>query len=237
MSEGESHEMDIAEKGGQGRSSNRRLFMQFMAFGGCPDAEDLAPALEEAGVQGVVYEDLHDPFGVGVLALSEDPEFFLGPWRGVLREGPFAEMERKPDFTWFGRTYSLGYEPDLDETLVSRPRRTALHPEWLWAVWYPLRRSGRFARLQEDEQKKILKEHGSIGFRYGRADLAHDIRLACHGLDTHDNDFLVALTGKELTPLSKVVEHMRGTQQTSLYLERLGPFFVGRAVWKSPVET
>jgi hypothetical protein len=26
---------------------------------------------------------------------------------------------------------------------------------------------------------------------------------------------------------------MRKTQQTSLYLDRLGPFFVGRAVWKS----
>jgi hypothetical protein len=28
---------------------------------------------------------------------------------------------------------------------------------------------------------------------------------------------------------------MRKTQQTSLYLERLGPFFVGRAVWQSPL--
>jgi hypothetical protein len=27
---------------------------------------------------------------------------------------------------------------------------------------------------------------------------------------------------------------MRKTQQTALYLERLGPFFVGRAVWQSP---
>jgi len=26
---------------------------------------------------------------------------------------------------------------------------------------------------------------------------------------------------------------MRKTQQTSLYLERLGPFFVGRALWQS----
>jgi len=26
---------------------------------------------------------------------------------------------------------------------------------------------------------------------------------------------------------------MRKTQQTSLYLDRLGPFFVGRAVWQS----
>jgi len=26
---------------------------------------------------------------------------------------------------------------------------------------------------------------------------------------------------------------MRKTQQTALYLERLGPFFVGRVVWQS----
>jgi hypothetical protein len=28
---------------------------------------------------------------------------------------------------------------------------------------------------------------------------------------------------------------MRKTQQTALYLDRLGPFFVGRAVWQSPL--
>jgi hypothetical protein len=27
---------------------------------------------------------------------------------------------------------------------------------------------------------------------------------------------------------------MRKTQQTSLYLDRLGPFFIGRALWQSP---
>ena len=44
---------------------------------------------------------------------------------------------------------------------------------------------------------------------------------------------VVGLIGKELFPLSHVVQSMRRTQQTSLYLDRLGPFFVGRAVWQS----
>ena len=79
----------------------------------------------------------------------------------------------------------------------------------------------------------ILAEHGTIGMSFGSADLAHDIRLACHGLDTHDNDFVVGLIGKELFPLSAIVQTMRKTQQTSLYLERLGPFFIGRVVWQS----
>ena len=62
--------------------------------------------------------------------------------------------------------------------------------------------------------------------------LAHDIRLDCHGLDKVDNDFVVGLIGKDLHPLSHIVQSMRRTQQTSLYLERLGPFFVGRAIWQ-----
>ena len=128
-----------------------------------------------------------------------------------------------------GRTYSIGYEPDLADVLLHRPRRTVLNPEWTWAVWYPLRRSGRFAQLPAEEQRVILAEHGTIGMSFGAGDYAHDIRLACHGLDKDDNDFVVGLIGKDLFPLSAIVQTMRKTQQTSLYLERLGPFFVGRA--------
>jgi chlorite dismutase len=61
----------------------------------------------------------------------------------------------------------------------------------------------------------------------------HDVRLACFGLDRDDNDFVIGLIGKELHPLSAVVQAMRNTQQTSRYLDRLGPFFVGRAIWQS----
>ena len=42
------------------------------------------------------------------------------------------------------------------------------------------------------------------------------------------------LIGKDLLPLSKIVEHMRGTVQTSTYIERLGPFFIGKAIYQSP---
>jgi chlorite dismutase len=102
-------------------------------------------------------------------------------------------------------------------------------------VWYPLRRNGRFAQLSAEEQRNILAEHGEIGMRFGAADYVHDVRLACHGLDRDDNDFVIGLIGKDLFPLSAIVQTMRKTQQTALYLDRLGPFFVGRAVWQSPV--
>ena len=71
--------------------------------------------------------------------------------------------------------------------------------------------------------------------RFGRADLAHDIRLACHGLDKHDNDFVIGVLGKALHPLSVVIQTMRGTQQTALYLTNLGPFFVGKAIYQAGV--
>jgi chlorite dismutase len=68
---------------------------------------------------------------------------------------------------------------------------------------------------------------------FGAADYAHDVRLAYHGLDRDDNNFVIGLIGKDLFPLSAVVQAMRKTQQTSLYLDRLGPFFTGRVAWQS----
>lgn len=230
---------DISEegglKGGVPQRADERLFMQLLAFGGCADARELGYHLAGANVTGVVYEDLNDPRGVAVLTLSTDPAHFVDVVRPVLLRGPFAGLVQEPRFTMFGRTYALGYEPDLAEVLFNRPARTVLNPAWPWAVWYPLRRNGRFAQLSAEEQRVILAEHGAIGMAFGAADLAHDIRLACHGLDASDNDFIVGLIGKDLYPLSAVVQSMRKTQQTTLYLDRLGPFFIGRAVWQGPL--
>jgi hypothetical protein len=228
---------DISEKGGmkngQPQRSDERLFMQLLAFGGCADALPLADALARAKIAGALYEDVNDPRGVALVTFSETPAYFIDRVRPLVNEPPFAALSQKPEYTMLGRTYSIGYEPDLADVLLHRPRRTVLNPEWKWAVWYPLRRSGRFAQLPAEEQRVILAEHGTIGMSYGAADYAHDIRLACHGLDKNDNDFIVGLLGKELYPLSSVVQSMRKTQQTALYLERLGPFFVGRAIWQS----
>ncbi len=229
---------DLSEKGGnrngEPQRSNDRLFMQFLAFGECTNAQALAHSLAATDLNAVLYEDVNDPRGIGLLTLSQDPSVFVDHLRPLLNASGFASLVLKPEFTMLGRTYSIGYEPDLQETLLHRPRRTVLNREWPWAVWYPLRRNGKFAQLPEQEQRVILAEHGTIGMAFGAGDFAHDIRLACHGLDKEDNDFIVGLVGKELFPLSAVVQAMRKTQQTALYLDRLGPFFVGRAVWQSP---
>jgi chlorite dismutase len=229
---------DLSEKGGmkggEPQRADTRLFMQLLAFGGCADTAPLVTELARSDIEGVLYEDMNDPRGVALLTLSENPALFVDRIRPLLNRAPFVSLVQKPEFTMVGRTYSIGYEPDLLDVLLYRPRRTVFNPAWRWAVWYPLRRSGRFAQLPAEEQRVILAEHGAIGMSFGAGDFAHDIRLACHGLDTHDNDFVVGLIGKELFPLSAIVQTMRKTQQTALYLERLGPFFVGRAVWQSP---
>jgi len=231
--------LDLREKGGpqdgQPQLCDRRLFFQLTAFSGAGDAHKLVGGLGAyPGVDYVVYEEAGDPTGAAVLAATEDPALLFSKVRRDLQGGPFPGLRVKPEFSLLGRTYALGYEPRLEDWLLHRPRRVALDPAAAWAVWYPLRRTGAFARLPRPEQQQILKEHGNIGRQFGDAGYAQDIRLACHGLDKSDNDFVIWLIGKDLFPLSALVEAMRPTIQTSQYLENIGPFFVGRAVWQSP---
>ena len=231
--------LDLSEKGktkdGQLISLNRRLFMQLLAYGQCRSVGPLIEALEAANISGVLYEDINDPQGVALLTLHEDAAYFLTEIRQLLNRPPFSDLSPKPEYTMFGRTYAIGYEDDLERTLITRPREKVLDQEQPWAIWYPLRRAGSFETLSEQEQRIVLMEHGGIGFTFGRAGYASDIRLACFGLDKGDNDFVIGVLGAELYPLSAVIQAMRKTKQTSQYLVSLGPFFVGRAVWQSPL--
>jgi chlorite dismutase len=93
----------------------------------------------------------------------------------------------------------------------------------------------KFQTLAADHQRRILAEHGTLAKRYGAGGHAADVRLACHGLDKNDNDFIIGLLGPKLYPLSAIVQEMRKTEQTSQYLDSLGPFFVGRVLWQSPL--
>ena len=228
--------LDISERGGlrngQPQTSNRRLFVQLLAFGECDTAEPLMHALETAGLASVLYLDVNDWRGIGLLTWSENPDFFVTTLREFLLRPPFDALTFKPEYTMLGRTYALGYEPDLEDWLLVKPRRTVTNPEWPWAVWYPLRRAGAFMALPAEEQAPILGEHGKIGRAFGEAGFAQDIRLACFGLDKSDNDFVIGLVGAELYPLSACVQSMRKTRQTSQYMQNMGPFFLGKAIWQ-----
>jgi hypothetical protein len=228
--------LDLSEKGtrdGKPITLDRRLFMKFTAFGGCPDPAEAIEALESAAVTGALYVDANDPRGIGLMAASEDPDLFVEGLRSLFNKAPFSEFEHKPEFDMLGRSYSIGYEPDLEDTLLVKPREKLLNSKFRWAVWYPLQRAKSFQTLPADHQRRILAEHGTLAKRYGTAGYAADIRLACHGLDRNDNDFIVGLLGPNLFPLSSVVQEMRRTEQTSQYLTSLGPFFVGRVAWQT----
>ena len=227
---------------GPAQAMNRRLFMQLYVLE-CPAGESpttaidrLSEALTEQDASAVIYEDANNPHAIGVMSWSEDPADFLKKVRPAFSRVASSRLTMKPDFTMLGRSYSTGYEPDLEYWLIHRPIETVTNPEWPWAVWYPLRRSGAFARLPAPEQGAILREHAEIGKAYGNQDLAHDVRLACHGLDAKDNEFVIGLIGKELHPLSHVVQSMRKTRQTSEFIVQMGPFFVGYSVFRHVAE-
>jgi hypothetical protein len=216
---------DLREKAvnhkGETQISEKRLYLQLQVYTGCSDPKPLADALQASGIESVLYLDVNDPRGVALLALSEDPALFAGAFRDLQNHPPFAGLTRRPELTMVGRTYATGREPNLEFMLLKKPRQTVFNPDWPWAVWYPLRRKPNFAILDPADQGKILY------------DLAHDIRLACHGLDAHDNEFVIGLIGKDLTPLSQCVQEMRKTQQTAKYIKKLGPFFVGKVYWQA----
>ncbi len=228
--------IDLSEKGrtkdGETISMDRRLFMQFLAYGECRDTAPLIEALQAARLPGALYADINDPRGVGLVTFSEDGDYFITCLREFLNQAPFSELTAKPEYTMLGRTYSLGYEQDLEDTLINRPSRRVVDPELPWVVWYPLRRVKSFETLPHTEQRKVLMEHGGLGMQFGKAGQATDIRLACHGLDKNDNDFVVAVLSHSLHPLSAVVQAMRRTKQTSEYLDSLGPFFIGKVIWQ-----
>ena len=227
--------LDILEHGapkdGQPQTSDRRLYMQLQVFTDVDDSDAAIQALSQSGLDAALYLDANDPNGIGIAFLTESPDLFVTDIRNLLTSEPFNSYTLRPELTMLGRTYATGYEPDLEHALIDRPKGNVLNPEWTWAIYYPLRRNGSFARLDHKEQRQILMEHASIGRAYGREDFAHDIRLASYGLDVNDNDFVIGLIGAELYPLSRVVQDMRKTQQTALYVDSLGPFFIGKKVW------
>jgi chlorite dismutase len=233
--------IDVNEYGGKKdgvrQSMNRRLFMQLLVLEHPSKPEEclrhLAEALGAAGAPYVLYRDANHPRRVGLLSWAEDPAMFVTKVRPATLQGAAQDATVVPSFTMIGRTYATGHEPKLEHVLLQRPIENVLHTNYVWHVWYPLRRTGAFAALAPHDQSIILREHANIGMAYGQQELAHDIRLACHGIDAEDNEFVIGLVGHDLHPLSHLVQTMRKTKQTSEYIQKMGPFFVGHVAQRS----
>jgi chlorite dismutase len=235
--------IDVREYGGkkgeQRQSMDRRLYMQLLVVDarGGHTGDDLAKRLRDlcskAGVAAVIYADAMAPHGVGLLTWSEDPAHFVRTIRPLFAHDGVSHAVLRPDYAMIGRTYATGHEPDLEFSLLRRAVEQVRNEAYPWHVWYPLRRTSAFARLEPHEQGQILREHAQIGMAYGAQELAHDVRLACYGLDASDNEFVIGLVGRDLHPLSHLVQAMRKTRQTSEFIERMGPFFVGHVLYRT----
>jgi hypothetical protein len=235
--------IDVFEHGGKKegvrQSMDRRLFMQLLVLDASPGtsgdalAGQVAGLLWERAMPGVVYADAMDPRGVGLLTWSEDPAYFVKEVRHIFGTPSLLSAAVRPGWAMIGRTYGQGHEPNLEHVLLRRPVEQVTNGALPWHVWYPLRRTGEFAKLPSTEQGPILREHATIGMAYGQQELAHDVRLACHGMDPADNEFVIGLVGKDLHPLSHLVQAMRKTRQTSEFIAKMGPFFVGYVAHRS----
>lgn len=216
---------------GEPQYSDNRLYFQLHVFKDCYDPTSVIETLETGKLNAVLYDDLNHPSGVGVLFMDEDPAALLSGTRDMLQNTLHtSNLNYRPEMTMVGRTYSSGREPDLEHWLINKPRNNVLNPDFPWAIWYPLRRRPEFYQLDPSDRGRILGEHAMLGRSYAAGGYASDIRLACYGLDTNDNEFVIGLVGKELYPLSRLIQDMRKTEQTAKYIESLGPFFVGKVL-------
>ena len=213
---------------GKPQVSDRRLFFQLHVFKDCLDPNLIVEKLEKGSLNAVLYDDLNHPTGLGVLLVAEDPAALIIESRNLLDVSNRSDLSYRPEMTMTGRTYSSGREPNLEEWLLNKPLQNVLNPDFPWAIWYPLRRSPEFYRLEHRERGRILGEHALLGRGYAAGGYASDIRLACFGLDTNDNEFVIGVVGPDLHPLSRLIQDMRQTEQTTKYIESLGPFFVGK---------
>src|ERR671937_1912936 len=94
--------LDIRERGGarngQPQFSDRRLFMQLLAFGNCEDTRPLVRALEAQQINAVLYAEVNDPRGVGLLTWSESPDYFVSELRQFLLKPPFVSLAPKLEY-------------------------------------------------------------------------------------------------------------------------------------------
>ena len=67
--------------------------------------------------------------------------------------------------------------------------------------------------------------------------LGTDIRLACHGMDKNDNDFVVRPVGRSYRRCRRLCSACAKPSRRRFTWSDLGPFFVGKAIWQNQPES
>ena len=68
---------------GEPQYSTRRLFLQLQVFTGCAQPHELIESLKASSLEVVLYHDLNDPKGVGLLFLTEDADTLVMETRRI----------------------------------------------------------------------------------------------------------------------------------------------------------
>jgi len=227
------HVVVTEEKGAGGMKMDKRMYFQCIVYDVSTASEcakiqqNLHNSLKSKSIPHVIYDDTQNASAFGLLIWNTDPSMFATQIRPVLQERQFDLAKQRPGWTMFGKTYTNGHEKDMEHFLLKKPVLAALEEKNVFGIWYPMRRKGEFWMLEPDLKCQYVLHHASIGRAYGAAGMATDVRLNCFGMDEADNEFVIGLIGQDLNILSKIIQDMRMTKHTSLYMDKLGPFFVG----------
>ena len=194
-------------------------------------------ALDGAGLTGAVYADVHDPRGIGVVLLDENPDVFVAGLRELFLKPPLASLRLRPEHALLS---------DLRLRLRAEPGRLAAPatPARDPGRGRPL---GRLVSLAPPGGLRLAAARGAGGHPASTATRSRPhlrrrgARLKTSGWPASDwtgtttTFFVIGLLGRDLHPLSACIQAMRSTRQTSQYMQHMGPFFVGRTLWQSPL--
>lgn len=154
------HHIDVTERGGNGEAVDYRLWMELLVYDlshadGSPMLQSVEEILQhfhlvlsQQKIPHVLYTHVYQPTQVGLLFWSQDVSFFAREIHEMLQTGTKVQWK----YTMFGKTYSNGHEADLNHALLHKPIKMAMKEEHKYAIWYPLRRSGKFY-LEEPERQ------------------------------------------------------------------------------------
>ncbi len=197
-------------------------FMQLLVFTDCADLTPIGGPLEHLELDCVLYKDLNDPQGIGLLALADDPDDLVQDLRDVLSARVFRVLMQRHELTMIGRCFSAP-NGSLEE-----PSAVLGNGDWPWAVWHPMRGTAELSALDESKQRQVFEALIEAG-EASSSDLGH-ICLKSHGLDRSGNEFVHGLHGRDLGEISAFIETMKRAEHHAANIASSGPFFVGRAV-------
>jgi hypothetical protein len=198
------------------------LFLQLLVFTDCVDYKPLSLQLDRLPIDCLLFKDLRDPQGIGLLAFSDDPEHIASDLRDMLSSRLFRAFMLRHELTMTARTF--GDIARAREELEAATRNR----EWPWAIWHPIKGTAALAALDEKLHAAAFGRMVDVT-GLGPSDFGR-VLLKGHGLDGHGNDFVQGFFGRHLHQLSAIIE---STQRSPLHGELVsasGPYFVGRSL-------